>query len=69
MENSNKKAFIKVGRIYWIKPKPIFGMEPKIRPAIALSKHDDKRTIFLQLGSTNFKQPDSQKVSAILHQE
>ncbi|MCP4337077.1 MAG: hypothetical protein GY679_04505 [Mycoplasma sp.] len=60
--------FYKVGRIYWIKPKPIYGMESKQRPAIMLSKYDKGKTIFLQIGSTNFKHKDSVKATFLLEE-
>lgn len=51
--------FIKVGRIYWIKPKPIPFENSKVRPAIALCKYDAGKTIFVHLGSSEYAEADS----------
>ena len=55
--------FIKVGRIYWIKPFPNPGMKSKIRPAIALEKYGTKKFIFIHLGSSEFKEKHSLKAT------
>ncbi len=41
-------------------------MESKERPAIMLEKYDNGKTIFLQIGSTQYKQNESVKVNCLL---
>ena len=60
MKNIDSKTkYYKVGRVYWIKPKPIPGMQSKVRPAIVLEKYDNGKTIFIHLGSTEYKEKSS----------
>lgn len=62
---NNNGIFIKVGRIYWIKPIPIHGFPSKERPAIALQIYDGGKTTFLQIGSTDSKIPSSNLATKI----
>ena len=58
--------FIKVGRIYWIKPKPHSNFQSKIRPAIVLAKYDNGKTIFIHLGSSKPKEKCSLAATHII---
>lgn len=58
--------FIKVGRIYWIKPKAIPFENSKVRPAIALCKYDSGKTIFIHLGSSEYSEPTSKACTHLL---
>ena len=61
--------FIKVGRIYWTKPKPIPGQSSKVRPCIALAKYGAGKTIMIHLGSSNPKEPMSLAATKALHKD
>ena len=62
----SENKFIKVGRIYWIKPIPNPGMKSKIRPAIALEKYGSEKFIFIHLGTSEFKEKNSLKATYLL---
>ena len=63
-----EEKYYKVGRIYWIKPTAIPGMESKIRPGIVLEKYDKAKTTFLHLGTTEFKEPASVKATMVFRE-
>ena len=63
---TTQEKFYKVGRIYWINPKPIPGMKSKRRPAIVLNKYDGGKTIFIHLGSSEYKEKSSIAVNHLI---
>lgn len=58
--------YIKVGDIYWIKPKALHNMPTKLRPAIAIKKFGVNSTLFLQIGSTKYEEASSKQATTIL---